>query len=228
MNQPLIGGNHMNFRVWDFVTRPEPVRDDRGKETGEVKLVDYVLYGPPHLRNVQTVEARVDRVLKAVPPKSDNNIHQLAAWARRQLIEPLYVAWKKGETMPESGTPLAVLNFLRPEDVKALKTEGVVTVEKLSELHEAEVSRMRVPTLRDKVRQAKLWLEAQDTNRAAAKAAAQEAAIAEQADELKRLRDMVANLMNSDPDDEPDIDENGDRIPKRRGRPPKIKEDEAA
>lgn len=225
MAEMLIGGNHLNIRVWDFMTLPEPVLDINGKETGEVRAVDYVEYGPPHLRSTQTTVARVERLLKARPPRNPNNIHEQAIWARAEVIRPLYEAWKRGEQLPENGTPLAVLNFIRPEEAKVLKGEGVLTVEMLAALHETELSRIRVPQVREKSRQAKLWLEAQDVNKAAAQMAARDATIKDQAEELARLKAMVANIAArvEEPEAEAEVDENGDRIPRRRGRPPKAR-----
>jgi hypothetical protein len=78
--------------------------------------------------------------------------------------------------------------------------------------------------MREKRAQAKKFLEAQDTNKAAAKLAALEATIEEQKKQMAEL--MAAKAA----EDMPEVDENGDRIPKRRGRPPKsqIENNEAA
>lgn len=231
----IIGGNRLNIRVWEFLTLAEPVFDKNGKETGEIVARDYVEYGPPHARHSQTTIARVDRILKATRPRDNTNVHALTTWARRELIAPLYEAWKKGEQIVDGGTPLAVLNFLRPEDVKILKTDSIYTVEDLANVHETQIATVRLPGMREKKRQAQLWLDARDTNKASAQIAAQGATIDEQAKELAQLREMINNLALKQVgavvpmvDDPLAVDDNGDRIPKRRGRPPKAREEEEA
>lgn len=211
-----ILANDLNIRVYGFESRAEPARDGNGKETGEIVMRDYVKYGPPLQADRLVVETRVERLLKAPKPTNGNNIAQNAAYARAEFIRPLYEAWKRGEQLPEEGTPLAACNFLRSEDVSVLKMAGVRTVEELANMLDTNLGQVRLPSMREKRAQAKKFLEAQDTNKSAAKLAAQEQTIEE-------LKKQMAELMAAKAsDDEPEIDENGDRIPKRRGRPPKI------
>lgn len=214
--------NQLNIRVHGFIARPEDEKDANGKKTGKVVVHDYVRYGPPMMADRQVVEARVDRILRAERPNSENP-HQVTAWKRAEFIRPLYDAWRRGEELPDNGTPLAALNFLRPEEVEILKRSGVRTAEELAGLLDSNLDAIRLPAMREKRVQAKRFLEAQDTNKSAAKMAA--------------LEEQVAVLMSklNGKSEVDEIDENGDRLPKRRGRPPKaateqpaIQEDEAA
>lgn len=219
-----ILANDLNIRVYGFETRPEPKRDANGKDTGEIVMRDYVKYGPPMAADRLVVEVRVERLLKAPRPQNDNNIAQAAAYARAEFIRPLYEAWKRGEQLPETGTPLAACNFLRAEDVSVLKMAGVRTVEELAGMLDTNLGQVKLPQMREKRAQAKKFLEAQDTNKSAAKLAAQEQTIEE-------LKQQMAELLAAKAsDDAPEVDENGDRIPKRRGRPPKatVENNEAA
>lgn len=218
--------NDLNIRVHGFESRAEPVRNANGKETGEIIVRDYVKYGPPMAADRLVVEARVDRVLRASKPMNSNNIAQNAAFSRAEFIKPLYDAWKRGEELPDTGTPLAACNFLRAEDLAVLKMSGVRTAEELAGLLDSNLGQIRLPQIREKRAMAKRFLEAQDQNKAAAM-------IKAQADEIAEMKAQVQALMaqKSAPEaEEPvDIDENGDRIPKRRGRPPKaLEQNEAA
>lgn len=183
--------NGLNIRVHEFFSRPEPVKDQHGKETGEIIVRDYVKYGPPQAMDRLVVEARVERILKA-PPPSDNNIGQQQAWLRKQFIEPLYLAWKRGEELPTEGMPIAACNFLRSEEVAVLKRSGIRTVEELAGLRDADLDAVKVPAMREKRVQAKRFLEAQDTNKAAAQMAARDAQLAEQAEEIAALKTQMA------------------------------------
>lgn len=203
--------NSLNIRVHEFFTQPDPVKDERGKETGEVVMRDYVKYGPPHLMDRQATIAIVSRLLSAKRPAGDNNIAALNAWKRAEYIRPLYEAWKKGEEVPDGGMPIAALNFLRKEDLDLLKSNAIRSVEELANLPDSVLDRIRVPGMREKRIQAKRFLEAQDSNKAAAQMAARDAEIAE-------LKAQMAELLGS----RDEVDENGDRVPKRRGRPAKV------
>lgn len=215
--------NTLNIRVHKFETRPEPVRGPNGKPIpGKFEMVDFVTYGPPMMQDRLAVEARVDRVLKAQPPTSPNNIAERTAWERAEYIRPSYEKWKRGEKLPETGTPIAVLNFLRPEEAQVLKMAGVLTVEDLAGLLDTNMQQVKLPAMREKRAQAKKFLEAADANKALVKMAEQDA-------EIEALKAQMADLIKAQtpsapdkPADDIEVDENGDRIPKRRGRPPKV------
>ena len=216
----IIGGNSLNIRIKEFYTQSEPVKDSNGRETGELVARDYVAYGPPHALDRQLTPVRVDRLLKAKRPSGNNNIHEMTSWALAEYVRPLYEAWKRGEELPEEGTPISVLPFLRKEELAVLKSSGIKSVEDLARLNDRDREAVKLPAMREKCAMAKRWLEAQDTNKAAAAMAARDAEIAE-------LKAQMADLIKAVRNDEPEVDENGDRIPKRRGRPPKA-ESEAA
>ena len=216
----IVGGNSLNIRIKEFYQQTEPVKNEQGKDTGEVIVRDYVSYGPPHALDRQLTPVRVDRLLKAKRPSGNNNIHEQTSWALAEYVRPLYEAWKRGEELPEDGTPISVLTFLRKEELAVLKASGIKSVEDLAGLNDRDREAVKLPAMREKCAQAKRWLEAQDTNKAAAAMAARDAEIAE-------LKAQMSELAKSIRHDEPEVDENGDRIPRRRGRPPKA-ENEAS
>lgn len=209
--------NELNIRVHKFSTKAEPVRDINGKPTGETKYHDYVEYGPPGLANTMTVVARVDRIKRVQSPQENStNPAAMMSWNRWKYIEPLYEAWKRGEALPETGTLLAALSFLREEDLAVLKVAGVKTVEDLATLLDTNMEKIKLPQMREKRAQAKAFLEAKDANVATAKLDAQ-------AQEIAELKAMMAELKAAKDDGgtvfrepENEVDENGDRIPKKR------------
>lgn len=198
-----MSNNDLSIRVHSFYQQPDPVKDGNGKETGEIVVRDYVAYGPPQAMDRQVVHARVDRILKATAPVG-NNMAQHSAWARAEFIRPLYEAWKRGEELPETGMPIAACNFLRSEEVALLKRSGIRTVEELAEMRDADLAAIKLPAMREKRAQAARFLEAQDTNKAAAQMAARDAQLAEQAAEIAELKAMMESMTRPNPEDESD------------------------
>ena len=206
--------NGINIRVHKFYTKVESVKDINGKSTGETKYIDYVEYGPPGLANSMTTVARIDRMKRVTDPAegSANPVVSMH-WNKWKYIEPLYDAWKRGEALPESGTPLAALHFLREEDFAVLKAAGVKTVEDLATLLDTNMEKTKLPQMREKRAQAKAFLEAKDANVATAKLDAQAQEIAE----LKaQMAELLTNRTTATVEVIDEVDENGDRIPKKR------------
>ena len=213
--------NGLNIRIHEFLERAEPVRDVNGKLTGEIKVRDYVKYGPPQAMDRMVVEARIERLSRVQEPNS-NNPAERAAWDRWQFIKPYYEAWKNGEQLPETGMPIAACNFLRSEEVAVLKRSGIRTVEELAGILDSNLDSIKVPSLREKRVQAKRFLEAQDTNKAAAQMAARDERLAEQASEIAEMKALISQLVAKQKDEEQQPP------PPRRGRPPKHIAEQAA
>ncbi len=208
--------NKLNIRIHRFFEQSDPVNDNAGKFTGINKVRDYVEYGPPGLMDKQSVIVRIERLSKVSDPGMDStNPAARHAWDRWEFIKPYYEAWKKGEELPEGGTPLAALNFLRAEDAVVLKRHGIKTAEDLAELTDTNITKIPLPSMREKRVQAKRFLEAQDTNKTAAKTLALES-------EISAMREQMAELMKMQKaapvatEDDPEVDENGDKLPRKR------------
>ncbi len=217
--------NGLNIRVHEFFQKADPVKDEKGKETGEIITRDWVKYGPPHLMDRQVIEALVSRVLSAkMPVPGSKNPAEHQAWQRAEYIRPLYEAWKRGEELPDNGIPLAACNFLRSEDVASLKRSGIRSVQELASFPDSAIDKVQVPAMREKRTQAARFLEAQDLNKASAAMAARDDKIAD----LERKLAALLEANGAPADDMPEVDEHGDRIPKRRGRPPNVARETAA
>jgi hypothetical protein len=178
----------VNIRVVEFFTDVKEVMDEKGRPTGDVKLIDKVRYAPPGLLDRQVVVASIAELARVHSDGADSdNPAVRAAFARWQYIQPLYERWKQGEAPPESGTPLGVVTFLRKEEVDMLKRQGIKTVEEFIDTPSKNLERVGLPHLTAKLAQARAFIEAADRNRVAAHVAAKEA-------EIEDLKKQMAEL----------------------------------
>lgn len=115
---------------------------------------------------------------------------QLLIRARWDVIGPAYEAWKSGQEMPLSGTPLAAWSTISGQQAEALRMAGFRSIEQVAEAHESQLMAIRLPNaavLRDAARQ---WLGSQD-------AAAKEQRIADLEAKLAAMHDMLAEQQAS-------------------------------
>jgi hypothetical protein len=100
---------------------------------------------------------------------------QAGRWA---VIEPAYNAWKKGEEVPENGTPLAAWPGVNQDQAKFLRTKGIVSVEQVRDMSDSTIEMLPFPGRRDLPKLAKAFLEAQKDSDLAAENARLEERIA--------------------------------------------------
>ena len=143
--------------------KPNPANPD--SMIGE----DWVEYGPLGQLDRSVNEDKVSRLraLQSLADSGDNPAVQMAH-ARWDAIRPRYEAWKQGQEMPESGTPLAAWNAITPEQAEAFKMRGIRTIEEVAGLTDAHFERLPIPNMRVLVKQAQLYLESADTRKVAA------------------------------------------------------------
>lgn len=179
---------------------------------GTRKPVDWVRWVKKGMQTPATVVEKVARISRP------NKNGQLAPeWI---VLEPYYKSWKAGEAAPVSGTPLAAWPGATPQLVKALIPVNIRSVEDLSEMEDSAIHRISIPGLREKKTQARAFLEAQKTT---ALVSAEVVQLREDKDALKRelaeMRELIEKFA---------IKKDEEEAPKRRGRPPKVKAEEAA
>jgi len=191
----------MDIRVLGFKTKLNVA----GKPT------DWVEYAPAHAIGNSTNVARVNDIIPPAEfgderdPRGIKMSHMKALWAQ---IEPHYEAWKKGADMPESGTPLSAWPGVREEEVFELNKAGLKSVEDVAAMAESSLEKVRLPNAREIRRQANLFLEARDGQEAAQ-------TISDLQERLAASEALIAEMMEKP-------------APKKRGRPPKAKDSEAA
>ena len=178
-----------NIAVLRFWTEYEDVPGKPG-EPREVHMVEWVKKGT----NGATTCEKVARALK-----SD---------AMREIIDPAYKAWLKGQEEPTEGTPLSAWPGVNPAQADRLKALYLRTVEDVAGMNDADMTRvgMGALALRDKAR---AFVAAKKDMAPLAEAVAKKDA------EIADLRAQVAELI-----------ENMDKLAAannmpRRGRPPK-------
>lgn len=119
-------------------------------------------------RSGATTDEKVARVQKA-----SNGI-----W---DVIRPHYDAWKKGQEIPEHGTPLDAAPFMTREMAKVLRGVHIVTIEDMATAADSDLARLGIPGIRGVQQKARAFLDAQ-------------ANLAGVSNEIAELREMVTQL----------------------------------
>lgn len=179
------------FHIHRFWTEYKP---DPNNE-GALRAIDMVAYGPIAQRDRSVTVERVSRLM-LVNTKGDANINPAIAMARGrwEFIKPRYDAWKAGQTVPETGTPLAAWNGASREQIEVLQQHGVTTIEELSALTDVHIQRIQVPGLRAMIETAKRYLVAADTHRFTKELTVRDETIANQKAEIDDLRQKLDEL----------------------------------
>lgn len=183
------------FRI-EYVPQPD----------GSQKAVEWVAWVKKGTQNPSVTEEKVVRLSKY----PDNPI-----W---QVIEPYYVRWKKGQTDPVEGTPLAAWPGATPQLVKALEPANIRSVEDLARMEDSAIQKLAIPALRDKQKLARAYLDAQVSTSAVA---SENKKLREEVEFLREQMKELRAAVELPSDVEPAADE-APVIPRRRGRPPKI------
>ena len=199
----------MTIRVLGFETRYI-----KNENTGQTKSIDWVEIAPAG-EDFERTRTWV-RVKDKMPPDTDKQGNVLtprdkqaatyqAMQAQWNAIGPAYEAWKSGQQLPETGTPLGAWPGVTGDQAGYLKKLGVRTVEDVAEMQPDVAVGLPFPNSRRLPELARTFLDGQD-------AAAKEA-------ENAALRERLAALeeaLQAQIDDKP-----------KRGRPKK-EEAEAA
>lgn len=90
-----------------FFTQFSPAPTPENPEA--MRAVDWVEYGPVGSLDKCTTIDKVSRLRAVVKDTGSNPVAAMAS-AKWRAIEPFYDAWKKGNELPEHGTPLAAWN----------------------------------------------------------------------------------------------------------------------
>lgn len=185
-----------NIRIIDFETVYPSAEMPIGKET------DYVSFSAVGNAKYQVTRMRI------VDAKRDLT----GLW---DVIGPHYDAWKKGEELPEGGTPLAAWNGCTAAMAKTLKSFDIRTVEDIAELTEAMVQKIGLGGLYPVRLAAKRWVEASATRDIAE-------ALGEKDEQIQAMQEQMAEMMAL-------IRQRGDNIeePVKR-RPGRPRRDEGA
>lgn len=169
------------------------ILDDKGKRVMERVATDWVIYAPSH-SPVNT--KNIERISLLVPPEggdpdSASYQHQVSRWKQ---IEPAYTAWKSGQDIPVSGTPLAAWAGIRPEQIKVLQQFGIRTVEEVEVLSESQMERIRLPNMRELKSQAKSFLANMDASIAAERQAKSDEALIAMQEQMAQMNEAFQRV----------------------------------
>lgn len=183
--------------ILDFKTEYVPGKDG----------VDMVLLAPKGEGHTKTQTWR--RVEKLMPPENADDAKKASATyqdmaAKWSLIGPAYQAWKQGNALPETGTPLAAWSGVTADMAKALVAMGIRTVEDVRDMSTEHAAKLAFPNARKLPELAGKFLEGKDL-------AARDQENAELKERLAKMEEMLQEAMENKP---------------KRGRP--RKETEAA
>jgi hypothetical protein len=149
-----------------------------------------------------------ERISRLTPPEfmenDDGGLKMAALRSQWNQIEPSYAAWKQGQEIPESGTPLGAWPAIDAARAEALRAAGMRTVEDVARVGENVLARPPLPNLRALKDQAKAFLENRDLS-------ARDAQISDLQAQNAAMLEMLAELQADKP---------------KRGRPPKAQADE--
>lgn len=198
----------MSIRVIKFWTNYTPGPD------GMPKGVDMVMYAPIGKADKLTLVETVSRLGKLHPLEAaaDNPAVQMAH-ERWNAIKPAYDAWKNGQALPETGTPLGAWPGVSQEQADALKMMGIRSVEEYANASDGIISAVPFPGARELKVAAQAFLKAADRQAITADLAKKDDEIATLKEQLEEMRQIVLESQGGSADS-----------PKRRGRPPKSEE----
>lgn len=165
---------------------------------GTMREIDMVEYGPVgqiHMRTTRDTVSRLSKV-RPVDPYSEDEGAKLAG-IRWSIIEPQYRAWKKGQDVPEDGTPLAAWPGLTAEQLEIVRHTGLRSIEELAGANDAVLSQIKLPNTNSLREQAKLFLASKDKHAMANRFSAVESENKDLKDQLEEMRKIVLELQRA-------------------------------
>lgn len=175
---------------------------------GALVPVDWVTWMPAHAPQSMSNTERVDRLNpENIRIRDDGEIggekltHMRAMWAE---IEPAYNAWREGREVPLNGTPLAAWPGITPEQAEVFRLAGIRSVEQVAEMNDNARSRVRLPNTRELQQLAKLFLENSGLAAAAEREAAKDRQIADMAERMEAMEELLKQTMAGKATVEPD------------------------
>lgn len=128
-----------------------------------------------------------------------------------------YAAFKRGEEKPIEGTPISMCAFATPADVAACKAEKIFTLEQIVELPDERLQRARLVTFKYRCRD---WLEAQQRHGYVGE-------LRTQIEALQAKVNVLTQQLQEQGKTPAEVPEVTPITTKRRGRPPKVRNEDA-
>lgn len=200
------------FRIIKFYTK----YITRNGKTVPEDMVEYCAIGQAQRTTTPAYISQLRRV------RSDFDADDVAgrlAFERWEAIRPAYEAWKKGQEIPDSGHPLGAWPGITPEQADVLRTAGLRSVEDVAAASDGVMSRVQLPNARGLRDLAAKFLEARDAQKVADRMSERDLEVLTLKEQLEEMRQLMLAQQSAEDEDE---------APRRRGRPPKQPQPEAA
>lgn len=154
---------------------------------GQMKAVDWVKWAKRGDLSNSAVVDKVARVRKPMKSMDDGgNEEQNPVWV---AIQARYEAWKKGQEIPEDGTPLESWSAVSKSQAMAFKAAGFVCVEHIAGIEDGQLGKVRLPDTRRLRDLARAFVMHRQN------AAPIEAKFAEQQGEIEALKAQLAEAV---------------------------------
>jgi hypothetical protein len=165
----------------------------------EGKAIDWVKWVPVHSPQTMGNEDRVDHMNPAnIKHRDGANSSEKVAYmtAIWKDVEPAYDAWREGREIPLNGTPLAAWPGITPEQAEIFRLTGIRTVEAVRDMTEMQRGKVRLPHARELQELARAFLDNSDAAKAAQREAAKDKQIADMAERMAAMEEMLSKAMN--------------------------------
>lgn len=128
------------------------------------------------------------RVEKLRPPNWDETKRESLTYkamaARWEVVGPAYDAWRVGNAVPETGTPLGAWSGVTQDQAALLRGMGILTVEHVRDMGEGALTRLPFPGARQLPKLAGDFLSGRD-------AADKDRQIAEMQERMAAMEEML-------------------------------------
>lgn len=183
--------NALPLRILRFWPEYKPNPD------GTLRAIDMIAYCAPGMAHMRVTVDAVSRLAK-VRPYTANSEDEAAKLAnlRWNAIKPAYDAWKKGEELPDSGTPLSAWLGITAEESAIVKQAGIRSVEELANANDTVLGHIKLPRVRDLREGAKMFVASKDQNATAMRVEAAEKKSAELESQLEEMRKILLDMQS--------------------------------
>jgi hypothetical protein len=182
----------IKLRVIRFWTEYET----RGGKTVEKDWVEFCAPGQAQLRTNVTSIGRLKRVLPNPDPDNEAAMIARDTW---EAIRPQYEAWKQGQELPETGTPLAAWAGINAAQAEEIKKAGLRTIEEVADANDSILGAINLPgtsRLRDLAR---AWIESRSDSKVTDALAEREAELAAMREEVAEMTRLMAEAQEDKP-----------------------------
>jgi len=153
--------------------------------------VKYVNRGMPQSAATEDRLRHMDPENLVMPDGADGGDKLAFMQHRWSQIKPAFDAWVAGQQMPSYGIPLGAWPAVNEDQIKALQSVGIRSVEDVRDLNENQIIKIRLPNVRDLKKLAGLYIDGLGATAHAEKEAARDAEIAGLREQLEAAMALI-------------------------------------